>query len=176
MINSTEIHQSIIDADDLEEIHEDEMSISDVFGSLIRHPRQIISRWNWKSATMGALLRAIFYLAVYKASKENWMVTLTAMFVEFGFRFFTSGVSGALVQSFRRAKPVWIATLIISVSLPVFSHTIEYFTHYMQEAYFSDVFAASQNKGRQKAFAISVLFSVLSAMFNIFIMRNRKFF
>ncbi len=172
MINTQEIHHSIIDADDVEEIREISITVFDVFRNLFRHPVQILNRWNWKSAMMGAILRAFFYLAVYKASRENWIVTLTAMTVEFSFRFFTSGVSGALVQSFRRARPVWLATLVVTISLPIFSHTVEFFTHYMQEAYFSDVFAAAENNARQKAFAVSVLFSVLSAMFNIFIMRN----
>ena len=172
MIKSNEIHQSMIDASDLEQVRESNISVGDVFRSLARHPTQIIKRWNWKSAVMGALLRASFYFVVYKASRESWLVTFTAIVVEFGFRFFTSGVSGALVQSFRRANPVWLATLIVTVSLPLFGHAVEYVTHYMQEAYFSDVFAASQNKGRQKAFAVSVLFSVLSALFSIFMMRS----
>lgn len=172
MLDSRQIHQSIIDADDLEEIHGEVISVADVFQNLFRHPLQIISRWNWKSAMLGAILRAFFYFAVYKASKESFIVTITAMLVEFSFRFFSSGISGALVQSFRRATPAWFATLIVTISLPVMSHTIEFFTHYVQEAYFADVFAASANNARQKAFAVSVLFSVLSAMFNIFIMRN----
>ena len=97
---------------------------------------------------------------------------MTAVMVELSFRFFTSGISGALVQSFRRARPVWLATLMVSISLPVFSHSIEFFTHYAQETYFNTIFAASQNNSRQKAFAISVLFSVLSALFNLFMMRH----
>ena len=172
MINTKEIHQSIIDADDLEEIRSGEISVGDVFRNLFRHPLQIVSRWNWKSATMGAMIRALFYFFTYIASGEKSNVILTAMVVEFGFRFFTSGISGSLVQSFRKATPKWFATMIVTVSLPLFSHTVEFLTHYIQEAYFADIFAASQNKARQKAFAISVLFSVLSAMFNIFIMRN----
>ena len=173
MTEIDEIHQSVIDADDLEEVRDDEIiSVADVFVSLFRHPAQMIFRWNWKAALLGAILRASFYFTVYKASKESWIVTLTAVLVELSFRFFTSGVSGALVQSFRRARPVWMATLIVSISLPIFSHTIEFFTHYAQETYFSTIFAASENKARQKAFAISVLFSVLSALFNLFMMRH----
>ena len=172
MIDSEKIHQSVIDADDLEEIRGEEISVGDVFASLIQHPAQIITRWNWKSAMLGAVLRASFYFTVYNASKESWLVTMTAVLVEFGFRFFTSGVSGALVQSFRRAQPIWLATLIVSISLPVFSHTIEFITHYAQETYFSTVFAASENNARQKAFAVSVLFSILSALFNLFMMRH----
>ncbi len=169
---SEEIHLSVADADDLEEMQDGEISIGDVFRNLIQHPAQMITRWNWKAALLGALLRATFYFTVYKASKESWLVTLTAMMVEFSFRFFSSGISGALVQSFRRATPVWLATSIVTISLPIFSHSIEFMTHYAQEKYFSNVFAAAENNARQKAFAISVLFSILSAMFNIFMMRH----
>ena len=172
MLETENIHHSIIDADDLEEIRDEEICVGDVFQSLIQHPAQIITRWNWKSAMLGAILRAAFYFTVYNASKENWMVTLTAVLVEFSFRFFTSGISGALVQSFRRAQPIWLATLIVSISLPIFSHTVEFITHYSQEKYFNTVFAASENNARQKAFAVSVLFSILSALFNLFIMRH----
>ena len=167
-----EIHQSVIDADDLEEVRDEIISVADVFVSLLRHPAQIIFRWNWKAALLGAILRASFYFTVYKASKENWVVTMTAVGVELLFRFLTSGISGALVQSFRRARPVWMATLLVSISLPIFSHSVEFFTHYAQEKYFSTIFAAAENNARQKAFAISVLFSVLSALFNLFMMRH----
>jgi hypothetical protein len=169
---SEDIHLSVADADDLEEVRYEEISVGDVFRSLVHHPAQIITRWNWKSALLGALLRASFYFTVYKASKESWLVTFTAMVVEFSFRFFSSGISGALVQSFRRARPAWLATSIVTISLPIFSHSIEFMTHFAQEKYFSNVFAAAENNARQKAFAVSVLFSVLSAMFNIFIMRH----
>lgn len=169
---SEEIHLSVADADDLEEIHDSEITVGDVFRSLIQHPAQVITRWNWKAAILGALLRASFYFVVFKASKESWLVTLTAVLVEFSFRFFTSGISGALVQSFRRASPAWLATLIVSISLPIFSHSIEFITHYTQEKYFSSIFPPSENNARTIAFAVSVLFSLLSALFNIFIMRH----
>jgi len=172
MTNSQEIHYSIAEADDLEEICDKKISVGDVFRSLWQHPAQLIVRWNWKAALLGALLRASFYFSVYKAGKENWFVILSAVLVEFSFRFFTSGISGAIVQSFRRATPAWLATLFVTVSLPIFSHTIEYFAHYTQETYFSSVLPASENNSRQIAFAVSVLFSVISAMFNLFLMRH----
>ncbi|NOT46788.1 MAG: hypothetical protein HOP17_03425, partial [Acidobacteria bacterium] len=109
---------------------------------------------------------------VYQAAKENIRAAITAAAVELGFRFFTSGISGSLVQSFRRATPAWLATLIVTISLPIFSHSIEYVTHYVQETYFAGVLPASANNGRQWAFAFSVLFSALSAMFNLFAMRH----
>jgi hypothetical protein len=152
MTNSEEIHLSVAEADDLEEIHEPTIPLGDVFRSLVQHPAQIITRWNWKAALLGALLRASFYFSVYKAAKENWLVILSAVLVEFSFRFFTSGISGALVQSFRRATPAWLATLIVTVSLPIFSHTVEYVAHYTQETYFSAVLPASENNSRRIAF------------------------
>jgi len=173
MITSEEIHHSIADADDMEEVWDPAVSVSDVFRNLAHHPAQVITRWNWKSASLGAVLRASFYFGVYQASRESWLVTLTAVLVELLFRFFTTGISGAVVQSFRRATPVWLANIIVSVSLPLFSHTVEFITHYAQERYFFDVFAASSNSvARQRAFAISVLFSVLSALFNLFAMKH----
>lgn len=167
-----EIHRSVADAENLESVHDEEISVADVVLSLIQHPLQILTRWNWKSAMMGALLRASFYFTVYKASRESWLVTMTAVLVELLFRFFTSGISGSLVQSFRRAKPAWLATAIVTVSLPVFSHSVEFFTHWAQEKYFHNVFAPSINNARERAFAVSVLVSIISAMFNIYIMRH----
>lgn len=172
MTNVNEIHRSIAEVDDLEEVAENEISVAGVFHSLGQHPWQILARWNWKSALLGAILRASFYFTVYKASKESWLVTLTAVLIELAFRFLTSGISGSLVQSFRRATPTWLATAIVTISLPIFSHTVEFVTHYSQENFFSNVFPASENNARQKAFAISVLFSVLSALFNLFVMRH----
>lgn len=167
------IHHSIADADDMEEVWDERIYVKDVVKNLLSHPAQLITRWNWKAATMGALLRGSFYFTVYKASQENWAVTLTAVMVELSFRFFTTGLSGAVVQSFRKATPVWQANIIVSVLLPAFSHTVEFFTHYIQERYFFDIFAASQDGvARKRAFAISVLFSVLSVLFNLYIMRH----
>jgi len=110
---------------------------------------------------------------VYQARRESWSVILTAVLVELFFRLITTGMAGAVVQSFRRATPVWLANIIVSISLPAFSHTVEFLTHYAQERYFFDVFAASANSvARQRAFAISVLFSVISALFNLFAMKH----
>lgn len=171
-MSSETIHQSITDADDVEEIHEPEIPVFEVFRSLLRHPAQIIMRWNWKAALIGAVVRGGFYFTVYKASRESWIATLTAVSVEFLFRFVTTGIFGAMVQSFRRASPAWLATVIVSITFPTLSHLVEFVTHYAQETFFTNLFAASANDARQRAFAISVLISVLSAMFNIFIMQH----
>ncbi len=173
MLISDEIHHSIADADDVEEVWDDSIAVGDVLRNLVQHPAQIVTRWNWKAAVIGALLRASFYFTVYQASRESWLVTLTAVSVELFFRFLTTGAFGAVVQSFRKARPFWLANLIVSIMLPALSHSVEFITHYAQERYFFDVFAASENSvARQRAFAISVLFSVLSVLFNLFAMKH----
>ncbi len=173
MVLGDEIHHSIADADDVEEVWDDSIAVGDVVRNLIAHPGQIITRWNWKSALFGAVLRASFYFTVYQASRQSWLVTLSAVTVELFFRFLTTGMSGAVVQSFRKARPFWLANVIVSIMLPLFSHTVEFITHYAQERYFFDVFATTDNSvARQRAFAISVLFSVLSALFNLFAMKH----
>jgi hypothetical protein len=173
MTVSDDIHHSIADADDMEEVWDQQIAVSDVFRNLVRHPFQLVTRWNWKAAFLGAVVRASFYYTVYQASRESWIVTLTAVAVELVFRFITTGLAGAVVQSFRRATPFWQANIIVSILLPAFSHSIEFLTHYAQERYFFDIFAASADGvARQRAFAISVLFSVISVLFNLFAMRH----
>jgi hypothetical protein len=170
---SDEIHHSIADADDMEEVWDERIYVTDVLKNLARHPLQLITRWNWKAASLGAILRASFYYTVYQASRESWLVTLTAVAVELVFRFLTTGMAGAVVQSFRRATPIWQANIIVSLLLPAFSHTVEFVTHWAQERYFFDLFAASADGvARSRAFAISVLFSVISVLFNLFAMRH----
>ncbi|NOT48778.1 MAG: hypothetical protein HOP17_13645, partial [Acidobacteria bacterium] len=61
MTRSEDIHHSITEADDLEEINEREIPLAEIFRSLGSHPLQIITRWNWKAAFLGAILRASFY-------------------------------------------------------------------------------------------------------------------
>ena len=167
-----EIHHSIADADDIEEVSDSEISVKDVCVNVFRHPLQLITRWNWKAVLLAVIVRASIYLVTYSVRHEAWVVIITAMVFEAISRFLTTGVAGALVQSFRKAQPFWLANLIVSVALPAFSHTVEYLTHYTQETYFSDMFAASQNSGRENTFPISVLFSVVSVLFNLYAMRH----
>lgn len=172
LATADEIHHSIADADDMEEVWEQRIEVADVFRNLIRHPFQLLARWNWKAALLGAILRSSFYYTVYQASGENRMVILAAVTVEFVSRFISTGLAGAVVQSFRRSQPAWQANIIVSIILPAFSHTVEFIVHYGQEHYLYDLFAASETSARLRTFAISVLFSVISVLFNLFAMRH----
>jgi len=134
--------------------------VIDVFRYLVRHPvEMLIWRWNWKAALFSGVLRSMIYLFTHL--KEGWRAALGAMSVEFFFRLVVSGASGSLVQSFHNAAPVWLATLCVMIMLPAFSHMIEFTLHTLN----GDV-----NKG--KAIVISISFSILSAIFNLFAMRR----
>ena len=134
--------------------------VIDVFRYLVRHPiEMLVWRWNWKAALFSGVLRSMIYLFTHL--KAGWRAALGAMSVEFFFRLVVSGASGSLVQSFHNAAPVWLATLCVMIMLPAFSHMIEFTLHTLN----GDV-----NKGR--AIIISISFSILSAIFNLFAMRR----
>lgn len=170
---SDEIHHSIADADDIEEVWDPVITVADIFNNLLHHPLQLFTRWNWKAVLMAMIVRGSIYFTIYRAS-ENTLVTLTAVALDvIVVRFLITGMAGALVQSFRKARPVWLANLIVSIMLPALVHTVEFATHYIHESYFSDILAAPVDSvARKRAFAISVLFSVVSVLFNLYAMRK----
>lgn len=134
--------------------------VVDVFRYLVRHPvEMLVWRWNWKAALFSGILRSMIYLFTHL--KEGWKAALGAMSIEFFFRLVVSGASGSLVQAFHNAAPVWLATLCVMIMLPAFSHMIEFTLHSLN----GDV-----NKG--KAIMISITFSIISAIFNLFAMRR----
>jgi hypothetical protein len=157
------ILQSIEHHDGVSEVVENSPAphrVIDVFRYLVRHPiEMLVWRWNWKAALFSGVLRSMIYLFTHL--KEGWRAALGAMSVEFFFRLVVSGASGSLVQAFHNAAPVWLATLCVMIMLPAFSHMIEFTLHTLN----GDV-----NKG--KAIVISITFSIVSAIFNLFAMRR----
>ena len=155
--------QSIEHHDGISEVVENSPAphrVIDVFRYLVRHPiEMLVWRWNWKAALFSGVLRSMIYLFTHL--KEGWRAALGAMSVEFFFRLIVSGASGSLVQAFHNAAPVWLATLCVMIMLPAFSHMIEFTLHTLN----GDV-----NKG--KAIIISISFSIVSAIFNLFAMRR----
>ena len=155
--------QSIEQHDGVAEVVEDSPAphrVVDVFRYLVRHPvEMLVWRWNWKAALFSGVLRSMIYLFTHL--KAGWRAALGAMSVEFFFRLIVSGASGSLVQAFHNAAPVWLATLCVMIMLPAFSHMIEFTLHTLN----GDV-----NKG--KAIIISISFSIVSAIFNLFAMRR----
>jgi hypothetical protein len=125
-----------------------------------RHPIETLFwRWNWKSAFFAGLFRGSIYFFTHLA--EGWRAALGAMSVEFIFRIIHGGISGSFVQSLRNASPIWLGTLFVMVLLPAYSHTVEYTLHTL-----------NGDLNRTKSLAISISFSIISALFNLFAMRR----
>lgn len=134
--------------------------VIDVFRYLVRHPvEMLVWRWNWKAAFCSGVIRSLIYLFTHW--KLGWRAAIGAMSIEFFFRLVVSGASGSLVQGFHNAQPLWLATLCVMIMLPAFSHTIEFTLHTLN---------GDANKG--KAIIISIAFSIVSAIFNLFAMRR----
>ena len=140
--------------------------VIDVFKYLIRHPLEsLFYRWNWKAAVLSALLRAPIFFFTYFFKKEGVKVALGAALAQSIFRFVFGGVNGSVIQSFRRVEPAWHAVLTVPLVLATFSHVIEYIVQY-----FYDQNVGSN--GKASAIAVSVIISIISAVFNLFAMRR----
>lgn len=135
-------------------------TVGDALRDLARHPvEHLIRRWNWKSALTSAILRgAIFFAANLSAGMR---AAAGAMMAEFLFRTATTGFYGAITQAFRRAEPAWLAAVTAMVLLPLASHSLEFVIHWLR---------GTPNLAR--SIAASVVFTVLSTLFNLYAMRR----
>ena len=135
-------------------------TVIEVFASLIGHPwRHLVLRWNWKSGVTSAIIRgSIFFAANLTAGLG---AATGAMLTEFAYRTFLSEAYGAVTQALRKARPPWAAALSAAVVLPICSHSVEFMMHWL--------------RGTPKlavSIIASVSFSVLSTLFNSYVMRR----
>lgn len=135
-------------------------SVVGVLKAVARHPwRYVARRWNYKSAAMSSLFRAVLFFAVNLSA--GLTAALGAMTAEFVFRFATAGFYGALTQAFRRAEPERAATVAVMVLLPLVGHGLELALHW------------SRGTPRlAESILASVALTAFSTAFNIFAMRR----
>ena len=122
----------------------------------------LVRRWNWKTAALSGVMRGAIYFFTHLTL--GWRAALSAMSVEFLFRTFNTGALSSISQAFRRAQPQWKANLIVMFAFPLYSHIVEYVLH---------VLNGDQNVN--KSIVVSVMFSAVSAIFNLFTMRRGSF-
>lgn len=116
--------------------------------------------WNWKSAALSAGSRAVIFLA---ANLDGGLAAATtAMSVEFVYRAVVSGWFGSLTERVGRHRST--SALLVLVVATAAAHVIEAFVH---------VRAGTPHVGM--SVAGSVVFSVLSSVFNVFAMRRGRF-
>jgi hypothetical protein len=136
------------------------ITVGDVLSNLVRHPvENLIRRWNWKSAVMSAWFRGtIFFITNISAGLT---AALSAMSLESAFYISTAGFYGAITQAFRKAHPPWAATLTVMVLQPILNHSLELSLHWI-----------GGTEKLARSITVSICFSLLSAVFNIFAMRR----
>lgn len=136
------------------------VSVAEAVRSILRHPLQtLIYRWNWKSALFSAALRApIFFSANMRAGFREAMGAAVAESI---FRAASAGVFAACTQALRNAEPAWGAALILMVVIPFCGHVMEFLIHW-----------ARGTQNLSGSIIASVVFTIISTLFNWYAMRN----
>jgi hypothetical protein len=131
-----------------------------VFVGLIRDPyRQIVLRWNWKSAVLSCFWRGLIFFTANLSAGLSAAVGAAA--ADLVYRATTAGFYGAISQAFRKAQPTWAAMLAALAILPAFNHACEFVLHSLR---------GTPRLGL--SVATSIAFSVFSALFNLYVMRR----
>lgn len=141
-------------------------TIGEALSGLVRDPAQFIRYWNYKGAILSGAMRAPIFLVTYLVGKESVKLALGAALAQFVFRFFFAGVGGALIQSVRRVEPAWKALMTILLVIPVISHFFEFL---VQSGF---AYLTATHAHTDEAIVRSICFSIISALFTLFIMRR----
>lgn len=141
-------------------------TIADAWFKILRDPSLFVRHWNYKGAILSGLLRAPIFLVTYLIGKEGIKLALGAAALQFVFRFLFAGLSGAMIQAFRRVEPAWKALATILLVIPLISHIFEFLIQFCF-AYFT-----ATNDHTDEAVLRSISVSLVSALFSLFIMRR----
>jgi hypothetical protein len=104
------------------------MTIAQVLQDLGRRPWwHVRAHWNWKTAILSVTVRgSVFFLTNlafgFSTATRAWLL-------DTAFRIPLVGVSGAIDQAFTEAEPVWAATAVVMVAVPLLSRAIEFLIH-----------------------------------------------
>ncbi|HME12802.1 MAG TPA: hypothetical protein VKF79_08080 [Candidatus Acidoferrum sp.] len=136
------------------------VSVWEVLRRFLREPQKyLLARWNWKSAVLSSLFRAvIFFFANLTAGLP---AAMAAMSTELIFRGITSGFYGALTEGFREAEPPWAAAVGVLIVLPFANHAMEFVVHWLRGT-----------RNLVPSITASLIFTALSTLFNLYAMRH----
>jgi len=138
-------------------------TVGEALLNLLRHPvENMVRRWNWKSAVLSAVMRGqLFFFANISA---GFAAAASALGIETAFYITVAGFYGSVTESFRRARPAWLAAVVMMIVMPAINHTLEFLLHW-----------AGGTKKLTTSIIASICFSMLSAVFNLFAMRRGAF-
>lgn len=139
------------------------ISVYRALEQLFLHPQHnLIGMWNWKAALFSVAFRApLFFSASLGGGLRE---AFGAMVAESVFRAGIAGAYAACTQALRRAYPAWLAGLTISVLLPASAHALEFLVHWLRGTH-----------NLATGMVSSVLFTIVSTLFNWYAMRHGAF-
>ena len=118
--------------------------------------------WNWKSALLSVAFRVPVFAIV--TMRRGWEAMSGAVLAEALVCVVYAGFYAAVVQSIRNRRPVWLTATIIAAVLPAMGQVIEFEVH-----------AWRSTPHTVLAVTISSILSVLSSLFNWYVMRQGTF-
>jgi len=121
-----------------------------------------LALWNWKSAILSVAFRVPVFAIV--TMRRGFDAMTGAVLAETAVCAFYAGFYSAVVQYIRTRRPVWLTAFIIAVMLPALGQLLEYEVHTWRST-----------PHRVFAVLISSILSVLSSLFNWYVMRQGTF-
>ena len=115
--------------------------------------------WNWKSALLSSLVRAILFFCTNISAGLH--AATGALLAEFCYRALTSGFYGGLTQSLAQVQPVWLGSAAALLLLPLCSHSLELGIHLLRHT-----------PKLAHSLVASVCFTALSTLFHLYAMRR----
>ena len=83
---------------------------------MAHHPFGLLQDWNWKTATLSALIRAVVFFRVNL--RAGHAAASRAMLVEAVYAIVAAGLAGAVLQRLRHAEPRRQTALLICLLIP----------------------------------------------------------
>jgi Na+/melibiose symporter-like transporter len=140
-----------------------QQNLAEALLGLLRKPvTGLVGGFNWKTAAMSALLRAIMFF--FTNLRAGHTLALKATLVEGLYAVVTMGVFGAATERIRHAKPAWLTGLVVWLAIPALLLFVQYQVHHF--------FGTPELR---RSMIASFCFAALGTGFNWFAMRRGAF-
>jgi hypothetical protein len=145
------------------DVHGPHQNLAEALLALLRKPvTSLVGGFNWKTAAISALLRAILFFFMNLRAGHD--LALKATLVEGAYAVFTMGVFGAATERIRHARPAWLTGLIVWLAIPTLQLVLQYHVHRF--------FGTPELR---RSMIASFCFAALGTGFNWFAMRRGAF-
>ncbi len=106
-----------------------QQNLAEALPTLSRKPfTSLIGGFNWKTAAMSAMLRAILFF--FTNLRAGHSLALKATLVEGSYAILTMGIFGAATERIRHARPAWLTGLVIWLAIPTLLLFLQYQVHH----------------------------------------------